>query len=236
MERLLAQLTEKLQAAFGGRLISVILYGSAAGGDYHPGHSDLNILCVLDRVTVEELEAGGEVFHWWRGQGNPSPLLLSEQEVRSCTDCFAVEFHDLQAQRKILHGRDVVAGLQLDDSFYRAQVEHDLRAKLLRLRQKAAGVLGEPEHLRRLLLDAVSTFCVLFRHALILRGEEAPLAKREIVAAAGRSFGIDTGPFTALLDVRERRIKPRDINAARLLDPLLAAVGAVIAGVDSLQK
>ena len=41
--------------------------------------------------------------------------------------------------------------LQKDDrTFYRAQVEHDLRAKVLRLRQKAAGVLDQNDLLGRL--------------------------------------------------------------------------------------
>ena len=35
------------------------------------------------------------------------------------------------------------AGWWWNDAFYRAQVEHDLRAKLLRLRQKAGGMLAD---------------------------------------------------------------------------------------------
>ncbi len=64
----------------------------------------------------------------------------------------------------------MISSLVVDDSFYRAQVEHDLRAKLLRLRQKASGMMSDADLLRRLLLDSVSTFCVLFRHALLLHG------------------------------------------------------------------
>ena len=101
----------------------------------------------------------------------------------------------------------------VDDSFYRAQVEHDLRAKLLRLRQKASGMLSDANLLRRLLLDSVSTFCVLFRHALVLHGVEAPPQKREVIAAArSERFGIDPAPFEKLLDVREERIKPREVE------------------------
>ena len=33
----------------------------------------------------------------------------------------------------------------VDNSFYRAQVEHELRAKLLRLRQKASGMLSDAD-------------------------------------------------------------------------------------------
>src|SRR6185436_20798730 len=104
--------------------------------------------------------------------------------VITSTDCFSIEFHDIQRYHRVLYGKDVIAGLAVDDSFYRAQVEHDLRAKFLRLRQKAAGILSDNDLLRRLLADSVSTFCVLFRHALILHGAETPDTKREIVVKA----------------------------------------------------
>lgn len=236
MERVLNQLCGKLREAYGERLISVVLYGSAAAEDYHDRYSDLNILCVLSQVTPVELGAAEGIFRWWRGLGNPAPLLLTEEEVGGSTDCFAIEFHDIRESHRILAGRDVIAGLAVDESFYRAQVEHELRAKLLRLRQKAAGTLHDKEPLRRMLLDSVSTFCVLFRHALKLHGVEPGVKKREIVARARETFGIDAGPFERLLDVREQRVKPRDLDPLAVLDGYLAAVGAVAAAVDRLAK
>ena len=154
-ERLLNQLCDKLRASFSDRLVSVVLYGSAAAGDYTK-YSDLNILCVLSRLTPREMGESESVFRWWREQGNPSPLLLTEEEVRASTDCFAIEFHDIVARHRILAGKDIIADLRVDDSFYRAQVEHELRAKLLRFRQKASGMLSDHDHLRRLMVDSVS--------------------------------------------------------------------------------
>src|SRR5712692_4924273 len=164
----LDQLVEKLKTAHAERLVSVVLYGSAAVGDHHAGYSDYNILCVLSQITPRELKDSENIFRWWREQKSPAPLLLSEHEVETSTDCFAIEFHDIKAHHRILYGKDVISGLRVDNSFYRAQVEHDLRAKLLRLRQKASGMLSEKDLLLRLLADSLSTFCVLFRHALIL--------------------------------------------------------------------
>ena len=236
MDKLLQQLLERLQKAYGDRLVSVVLYGSAASGDHHARFSDINILCVLTRIAASELGAGEDVFRWWREQGSPSPLLLTEAETAASTDCFAIEFHDIKRQHVLLFGKDVVSSLEVDDSFYRAQVEHDLRAKLLRLRQKAAGVLSDPNLLRRLLLDSFSTFSILFRHALILAGEEAPPRKREIVQRAAARFHFDPAPFEKLLDVREERIKPREADPVPLLASCLQGISAVIEAVDRLDK
>jgi hypothetical protein len=236
MSSVLDQLTGKLRKAYGERLVSVVLYGSAADGDHHGKYSDYNILCVLSQITPRELGESEEIFRWWRERGNPAPLLLTEPEVATSTDCFAIEFHDIKAQHRLLFGKDVLTGLEVDDSFYRAQVEHDLRAKLLRLRQKASGVLSDRDLLRRLLVDSLSTFCVLFRHALILHGTPAGMRKREIVEQAARTFGFDALPFEKLLDLREERVKPRELDPLPLLASYLHGISAVIEGVDRLEK
>jgi hypothetical protein len=232
----LNQIVEKLKAAYGDRLVSVVLYGSAVTGDHHDRFSDFNILCVLSEISPRELSQGEEVFRWWREQGSPSPLLLTEHEVATSTDCFAVEFNDIKQHHQILFGKDVIAPLVVDNSFYRAQVEHDLRAKFLRLRQKAAGMLSDADLLRRLLADSVSTFCVLFRHALILHGLEAPAQKRDVLDRAREGFGIDPGPLEKLLDLREGRIRPRDLDPRVLLGSYMQAISGVIDAVDRLEK
>lgn len=236
MDKLLDQLVEKLKKAYGDRLVSVVLYGSAATGEHREKFSDFNVLCVLSEVTTRELGASDDVFRWWREQGSPAPQLLSERELATCTDCFAIEFHDIQHHHRILFGKDLLTGLVVDDSFYRAQVEHELRAKLLRLRQKAPGMMADPDLLRRLLLDSVSTFCVLFRHALLLHGKDAPVQKREVIARCGEAFGLNTKPFDTLLDVRQERIKPRDAEPAALMGPYLEGIAQVIDAVDRLEK
>ena len=168
--------------------------------------------------------------------GNPAPLLLTEHEMRTSTDCFAIEFHDIKAQHRVLYGPDLVSDLVIDDSFYRGQVEHELRAKLLRLRQKASGVLSDKDVLRNLLVDSVSTFCVLFRHALILHGSPVAARKRDVIEAARLRFGIDPVPFLTLLDLREERVKGKDVDSVKVLGEYLKEVGKVIDVVDVLAK
>lgn len=236
MERVLNQLVERLRKAHGDGLVSVVLYGSAAVGDHHGRFSDINVLCVLRQVTPAELGASASVFRWWRDLGNPSPLLMSVDEVRTSTDCFSIEFHDIRERHRILTGDDVVKDLDIDDSFYRAQVEHELRAKLLRLRQKGAGVLSKPDLLRELLADSLSTFCVLFRHALRLAGEQSGFEKRQVLAKAQERFGIDPSPFEKILEVREGKRKPREVDSTPLFEGYLKQIQIVVDVVDQFEK
>jgi hypothetical protein len=236
----LDQLVGKLQQVYAERLISIVLYGSAAGGERQPKYSDFNILCVLAVVTPRELAAGEQLFHWWRGQGNPSPLLLTEQEMTASRDSFAIEFLDIQQQHKLLYGKDVISNLNIDrtqcGSLYRAQVKRDLQSKLLRLRQKAVGMMSDENLLRRLLADSLSTFCVLFRHVLALRGVAVAPRKREIIAEAAESFGIDPQPFEKLLELREERCPPRQVDPWKLLAPYLEGIGKAIEALDGPEE
>ena len=235
MEDKLSQLTERLQRAHQDKLISVILYGSAAAGDHHEKFSDLNVMCVLRQVTPAELAASEPVFKWWRELGNPAPLLMSEAEVRASTDSFPIEFHDMQERRRVLSGKDVIAPLVIDKSFYRAHVEHELRAKLLRLRQKAAGVLGDKAALLRLMLDSVSTFLVLARHVLLLSGVAVGWQKRD-VAAKLCDAGVDASAFEILLSFRDEKKKGREVDAGSLFMDYLKGIEAVVALADRLER
>jgi hypothetical protein len=230
------ELAQKLQKAHGDRLVSVVLYGSAAVPGSQDRMSDFNILCVLTEVTPDTLRASEPVFRWWREMKNPSPLLLSRDELLSSTDCFPMEFHDIKERHCILAGENVITGLEVDGRFYRAMVEHELRAKMLRLRQKAGGVLSESDLLLRLMADSVSTFCVLFRHAVRLGGDEPVHGKREAVEAASRRFGLDAAPFHTLLDVREDKVKPRDIQPGPLFREYLKQIHIVVSAVDQMNQ
>lgn len=236
LEKLLNELAARLEKAYGGELKSILLYGSAAAGDWHEGYSDVNVLAVLDRVGAEELEKAERIFQWWREQGNPSPLLMAEDELRTSTDCFPIEFHDMAERRRVVYGEDVAAGLEIDDRYYRAQVEHELRAKLLRLRQKAGGALKDGRLLLRLMLDSVSTFVVLGRHALRLRQGEAPWRKQEVVRGLREAFGISGQALERLLRLREGEAKARPAEARALFAQYLEEIGQLAEAVDRLEE
>ncbi len=235
MEHKLSSLTERLQGAFGDRLISAILYGSAAVGDFQEHKSDLNVLCVLTKVTLSELAESEPIFRWWRELGNPSPLLMRADEVRRSQDCFPMEFHDIHAHRRVLAGIDVMDDVKIQPQYYRAQVEHELRSKLLRLRQKAAESLSTPDYLLKLMADSVSTFCVLGRHALILGGKEPKWHKREVVAGLETVLGRLEG-FKSVLDVRANGKLPPGTEAVTLFDKYLAEIDKLVDYVDNIER
>lgn len=238
----LKALVTKLERAYGDRLVSVVLYGSAASGDYHAKFSDLNVLCVLTEITPRELGEGEPIFGWWSGQGHTIPLLMSEEEAYHSADSFPIEFRDMKDRRQVLYGIDVIADVKIDAKFYRAQIEHDLRAKLFRLRRQGARVLSDPVALMRLCLDSVSTFCVLARHALAAAGIDAKTDRRAVVRQMSSALKMDATPFEVLLDIREDKSDGNLLESRFASDPgelfarYLECIRRLVEFVDRLEE
>jgi hypothetical protein len=237
----LNDLVNKLERAFHDRLVSVILYGSGASSeqnssDHRGKFSDLNVLCVLKQITPEELFQGEPVLRWWHGKGHPSPLLLSEEEVHNSSDSFPIEFRDMKDRRKVLYGLDVIADVKIDTHYYRAHIEHELRSKLLRLRQRGAQLISDPAGLLNLCVDSVSTFCVLGRHALLAAGLDAKTDRRAVVRQLAATIQMDVTPLETLLDLREDKPGPDAGDPGELFAKYLECIQRLVAFVDRLEE
>lgn len=232
MEELLAQLKGKLEAAAGANLKAIVLFGSAARGDYHARHSDLNVLCVLGRAQAEDLEALHEAAVWWEQKKFPAPQIFTLDELRASADIFAIELLDMKAHHKMIYGEDFFNELVVPMQLHRLQVERELRTNWVKLRQ---GILLAPhkDHVLMRLMDAsVSTFVTLFRHALIALGETPPAGRRDVVAEIARLSGERPDAFLAVLDVREGKRQVRDVKARETLRDYLELVERVTEEVD----
>jgi predicted nucleotidyltransferase len=231
----LKELVAKLDVTYHDRLVSVVLYGSGASGNHNPHFSDLNVLCVLKEIGPRELGEGEPVMRWWRELGHPSPLLMTEEEAHSSADSFPIEFRDMQDHRKVLHGIDVIAHLHVDTKNYRVQIEHELRAKLFRLRQQGAQVLSDPAKLLKLCVDSVPTFCMLGRHALLAGGIEATGGRRETVRHLREKLGGPADPLDVLLDLREDKAGVAAGESVDLFAQYLEFIRRMVEYVDRME-
>jgi hypothetical protein len=165
-------------------------------------------------------------------QGNPPPLLFTLDELQRSADVFAIELLDITRHHRLLFGTDFFANFEVPLRLHRLQVERELRADWLRLRQAIlAAPLSFKAHLA-IMSQSVSTFCTLFRHALFALGQPMPASKREAVAAVAALTGADPSAFHALLDVREGKRKPRNIDVEASLHAYLEFVEVVTNEVD----
>lgn len=224
----------KMREAAKDNLVSVILYGSAAASDFHPEYSDLNLFCVLRDESFTALQALAPVVKWWDRQRQPPPLFMTREEVQRSADVFSIELLDMKQHHRLLFGEDVLKDLVIPTSLRRVQVEYELREKLALLRRHLLLGAGKDKVLWETLTQSISSFVTLFRHALAVLGQEPPPWKRETVKRLADRIGFDPSGFLHVLDVRERRVKPRDLDLNDVFSRYLAAVEQVTDAVDKM--
>lgn len=233
-EKKINDFVSRLRAAAGANLESVILFGSAVAGDFHPEFSNVNLFCVIRDGSFGALQALAPAVKWWDGQKQPPPLFMTRDEIERCTDVFTIELIDMQQHHRIIFGEDVLQGLSIPANLHRLQVEYELREKLALLRQHLVLASGSDSRLWELLIRSVSSFTTLFRHALIVLGHEAPVGKREAVQALSKQIGFDASGILQVLDVRERKSDRKEFDVADVFSRYLAALQRVTAAVDRM--
>ena len=233
-EKLINEFVERVREAAGGNLKSVILYGSAAAGEYVPEHSDVNLMCVLNETSFAAIQALAPAVEWWGKQKHHPPLLMTAEELRRGADVFSIEFLDMQQNYRVLWGEDLLKGLEIPMKFHRAQVEYELREKTILLRQRLLTVLKDEAAKWELLLRSLPAFGTLARHALIALGETAPASKREAVERLAARAGFDAGAFVQLSDVRHGKVDRKSLNVDDVFARYLGAVEGITAAVDEM--
>jgi predicted nucleotidyltransferase len=224
-----------LKATHGDNLAAVVLYGSAATGDFVRSESDYNILIALNRITPEDLRLAQAPAREWQRLGHPLPVYFTFAELHDAADVFPIEFYQMERARVVLYGRDPFETLRLSDENLRHQTEYELRSKLIQLRRLYIPASASAERLRDLMSDSISSFATLFAPVLMLRGQEPPLMKQDVVRATARLLGLDAGVFERVFALREAGDSaPVEREAHELFADYMAQVERVIEVVDKL--
>lgn len=231
-------LVDDLRATHGENLVSVILYGSAAAGDFVPHSSDYNLLITLLEIRPKDLRAAQAPMREWQRMGHPLPVYFTLSELKNAGDVFPIEFHQMERARKVLYGEDVLADMTISDQFLRHQTEYELRSKLIHLRRLYIPASVSVERLEDLMVDSLASFSALFRAVLLLYGIEPPVTKREIVQLTVNKLGINPAPFEKIFALRENNPARSldEVSANRLFSDYMNQIEKVIEKVDAIRK
>lgn len=223
-----------LRTVAGKNLQSVVLYGSAANGEFHHGHSNINLLCVLRETSFADLARLAPSVDAWVRRKHHTPLIMTNEELMHSADVFSIELLDMKRRYRVLFGDDVLRNLDVPMHLHRAQVEYELREKLILLRQRVIAAAHDDKRLWELMLQSVSAFSTLFRHALIAMGDDSAHSSREAVRKLRSRIDFDPSAFEHLFDIREGRAQQKQFSARRIFDDYLAAIQQVTTAVDKL--
>jgi len=229
-----ADIVTDYKTVFGNNLVSIVLYGSAIGKDYRPGKSDINFMIVLTEEGIERLDAAFDIIKKWRKRNVATPLFLTEAYVATSLDVFPIEYLNFQKNYVLVFGKDILKDLTFDREHLRLQCEREIKGKLLILREAFLETSGKGKALKELIGHSMAAFVAIFEALLYLKGQELPATKREVVRKTAAEFDMDPALFLKLLDIKEERAKPGDMETIGLFKDYLREARKLAKLVDSL--
>ncbi|HEY4100321.1 MAG TPA: hypothetical protein VGM20_05520 [Gemmatimonadales bacterium] len=190
LDQALGKLTSAV-SALPGLNACVMLYGSAARGDWIPGRSDVNLLLLVDDVSHAALRKLTPAVTAWHAAGFVPPLIMGRGEWEHSNDVFPIEITDMQLSHKVLCGNDPVQGMSVAPADLREAVEKELRGKLIRLRQAYVRFGDAGMILGGFALASISTYFALLRCIAVLYRRGPGVTPPETAKALSAELGAD---------------------------------------------
>jgi hypothetical protein len=226
---------EPVRAALGPDFLAAYLTGSVLTSGWNPKRSAVNVLVIARDLAGERLAVLERAVPAASKTLRIEPLFLTRRQVEHSLDVFPIEWIEIQERHLRLEGEDVVGPLQIPLKALRAQLEHELRSKHIRLRQAYVLTHAAPAELERELRGMASSFAALFRTLLRLRGEAVPAEGSHVIARVADLYRLDA---QSLLGAHLLRYSEREVKAAEIV-PLyrgfLAGIDRLIESIDELR-
>ena len=207
-------LTQDYLKIFNRELVALIIYGSAAGGSYIRGKSDINLLVVLTPAGLERMADALHTVRAWQKRRVAVPLVMSRDFLLSSLDSYPIEFLNMKNSHIVIYGENILESITIRPEDLRLQIERELRGKLILLRQGYWEAQGRARGLKKLIGGSLTAFISIFNALLFLKGEKSPPERRATIREMGRIFALDTAVFEQCADIKEgaNRLSPKAIE------------------------
>jgi hypothetical protein len=227
-------LTEDYKKVFGKDLVSLILYGSAAGGHYVKGKSDINLLVVLTPESVNKLEESLATVKQWKKSRVAVPWVMTREFIESSLDCYPIEFLNMKNSHILIYGEDVLEKLNFKPEDLRLQIERELKGKLILLRQSYLETEGDTRQLKQLISRSLTAFVSIFNALLYLKQAPVPQNRRETIKEIAKLFTVDAEVFRRCIDIKEDVDKFSGEEVAGIFKKYLQEIEKICNIVDGL--
>lgn len=205
-KNLLTDFVGGLKDIYKEELISVVLYGSGASGEFTQRYSNLNVLIVLADNSLQSLKKSSALVNKFKFR-MVRPLFFTEKYIQNSTDVFPIEFLDIEENYRILFGKDLIKDIHVATHNLRFQCEQELKLKLLNIKQLYLRMLKDGNALRNLLFKSFTSLLHILRMSLRLKGKQTGYTKEEIIKDVASLFKIDVSAWQKILAGKNGEIK-----------------------------
>ncbi|MBI2059093.1 MAG: hypothetical protein HYT87_04915 [Nitrospirae bacterium] len=233
-ERTLQQCVRTVRNLFPVDLKSIVLFGSAARGYFHPKRSELHLLLVLEEVQFEHVARLTPYVSDWRKLRVVSPLLLDRSYMSGALDTYPIELLEMSIKRRILWGEDPFERLIPSNESVRRQCERELKGTLLMLQRVLLEAGTEPKILLQTLRKSGGMLVRVCRYLVWLGHQELQVDGDLVISELEKAVGFHLDAVRKAWEYRLERIDPTKREAAPLFRSYMLEVQKLARFVDSL--
>lgn len=216
-------------------LVSIVLYGSAARGEYVDGVSNINLLVVLRDDHIGQVKRMAEVSRQARKRHKIEPRFLSLEMIKTASDVLPIAFLDMQRCYWLLLGEDVLKDIMIEKHNLRYQCEYQLRFDFLRMRHVYLFTIHDSEMMADRLVRSFTHFLHLLKYIYLLHGEDFPLKHEDVIMGAKPRFGLNDDLMRRILDLKLNHKRVRRQEVETLFEGYLDLLQDSIRLVDDLE-
>ncbi len=204
LTRYVAQVNEDWSTDLGG----LLLFGSAARGDFIMGRSNINMLLLVRCLSVDLLQRAGQLHQKWGKHQIVAPLLITEDDLVRSGRIFPLEFLQITEHHVVLAGHDPFVGFHIDKDRLAWQCQQELMANLMRLRQRFIEGSGRIEAVQTLLILSISAVLPCIRGLLHIMKQPSKGKDIEILEGLPSTFQFDSTTFLEILHIKRGLSSP----------------------------
>lgn len=212
------------------KLSSYALYGSAAGKNYDPEKSDMNVLIAAENISITVLKELMPAITEAR-MAAVSPFFITAEDMRASADVFPVKFMSMRENYVILYGEDILASLLIKKENLRLRCEQEARNIHMRLTRYY--ITGSGRGLFQIAAKMAGGFFETLRAALSL-GSEKLIAAEDVFAEAEKRFGIAELDLKKIKAAKRMNLSPGPEESEAVFVLLLNASETLAKQIDRL--
>ncbi|MBP7792839.1 MAG: nucleotidyltransferase domain-containing protein [Candidatus Goldbacteria bacterium] len=231
MDNKLKKFSDELLKKAGNNLVSLIVYGSVATGEYYK-KSDYNTLIALNEIGLNELNAISALIKKWVSQGNAVPMIFTKETIKMSIDVFPLEFIDIKENHIVIYGEDLFKNMKINTKNLRLEVEKELKGIFLKLTRAYLMTEGKKNELKKLMLNSISGVISLFKGVLRVYKIKVPVKKYDVINAMPQSIKLNKTIFFDILKLKDDVQIFNDDEITSIFSEYVENIEKVIKNID----
>lgn len=224
-----------LEKTFQRNLEAVILYGSAARGDFIEGRSNWNLLVVVCSLSVTVIRDAGKLQKKGEKHHIVPPLLMTLEELHQSCSVYPLELLLMKESHVLLEGRDPFPDLQLSLEHLGWHCEREIRSHVIQVRQRLIEGEGRPEAIQAIMILSITALLPFLRGILRVLNHSSQGTDMEVLERLPHTLQYHSPGLLDALKLKRGLRGPGALEWFKVYEQYLDALTELIARVQAIR-